>query len=211
VIDIHDLHELQQQQAIMVGELQHRTRNLITVVRLIAQQTLAQTGPTERFRACFNDRLAALSRVQGLLSRSDQQPITIRALIRAELDALGFAGVQARVVLEGPPVVLRKASVQTLALALHELATNARKYGALAGEQGELWVDWNSYTTENGQQRLSLVWLEEGISTPPEGGPIRRGYGRELIEKALPYALNARTSYSLGNSELRCDIDLPLA
>ncbi len=116
VIDIHDLHELQQQQAIMVGELQHRTRNLITVVRLIAQQTLAQTGPTERFRACFNDRLAALSRVQGLLSRSDQQPITIRALIRAELDALGFAGVQARVVLEGPPVVLRKASVQTLAL-----------------------------------------------------------------------------------------------
>ncbi|MCG5249350.1 histidine kinase, partial [Methylorubrum extorquens] len=98
-----------------------------------------------------------------------------------------------------------------LALALHELATNARKYGALAGEQGELWVDWNSYTTENGQQRLSLVWLEEGISTPPEGGPIRRGYGRELIEKALPYALNARTSYSLGNSELRCDIDLPLA
>jgi PAS domain S-box-containing protein len=211
VIDIHDLHELQQQQAIMVGELQHRTRNLITVVRLIAQQTLAQTGPTERFRTCFNDRLAALSRVQGLLSRSDQQPITIRALIRAELDALGFAGVQARAVLEGPPVVLRKASVQTLALALHELATNARKYGALAGEQGELWVDWNSYTTENGQQRLSLVWLEEGISTPPEGGPIRRGYGRELIEKALPYALNARTSYSLGNSELRCEIDLPLA
>ncbi len=210
VTDIHETHELQQRQAVMVDELQHRTRNLLTVVRAIAQQTMAQTGPSALFREQFNDRIAALSRVQGLLSRSDQEPITIRALVQTELDALGAATMRERVALQGPRVVLRKASVQTLALALHELATNARKYGALASEQGVLRVSWDTYTAEAGEQRLSLTWLEEGISTPEEGSPIRRGYGRELIEKALPYALKARTSYELGGTELRCSIDLPL-
>ena len=209
-MDIHELHELQQRQSVMVDELQHRTRNLLGVVRSIAQQTMARTGPTELFREQFSDRLAALSRVQGLLSRSDQEPITIRALIQTELDALGATAMRERVALEGPRVVLRKTSVQTLALALHELATNARKYGALASEQGELWISWDTYTTEAGEHRLSLMWLEEGIRGVREGSPIRYGYGRELIDKALPYALKARTSYELSEAELRCSIDLPL-
>ncbi|MCG5249488.1 sensor histidine kinase [Methylorubrum extorquens] len=210
-MDIHELLELQQRQTVLVDELQHRTRNLLTVVRSIAQQTMARTGPTELFREQFNDRLAALSRVQGLLSRSDQEPITIRKLIQTELDALGLTVLGKRITLEGPRVTLRKASVQTLALALHELATNARKYGALASGQGELWISWDTYTTEAGEPRLSLMWLEEGISGPQEDSPIRYGYGRELIEKALPYALKAHTSYELSEAELRCAIDLPLS
>lgn len=209
-MDIHELHELQQRQAVMVEELQHRTRNLLTVVRAIAQQTMAQTGPTALFREQFNDRLAALSRVQGLLSRSDQEPITIRALVEMELDALGATDMRERIAVEGPRVVLRKGSVQTLALALHELATNARKYGALSREQAELWVSWDTYTAEAGEQRLTLTWLEEGIGRPHEDNRIRRGYGRELIEKALPYTLKAHTAYELGENELRCSIDLPL-
>lgn len=210
-MDIHEMHELQARQAVLVDEVQHRTRNLITVVRSIAQQTMARTSSSEQFREQFNDRLAALSRVQGLLSRSDRQPITIRALIETELHALGATAMPGRVALEGPNVTLRKASVQTLALALHELATNARKYGALAGDQGELWVGWDSYTAEAGERRLSLVWLEEGIRTRPDGSPARRGYGRELIEKALPYALKARTRFEIGANALRCTIDLPLS
>ncbi len=210
-MDVHEMHELQARQAVMVDELQHRTRNLITVVRSIAQQTMARTGPTDQFREQFNDRLAALSRVQGLLSRSDQEPITIRALIRAELDALGTPALLERVALEGPVVALRKASVQTLALALHELATNARKYGALSDDRGELWVSWDTYGTDDGERRLLLTWLEEGTAqADDEQGAARRGYGRELIERALPYALKARTSYALRDGELRCAIDLPL-
>ncbi|AWN38919.1 histidine kinase [Methylobacterium radiodurans] len=210
-MDIHDMHELQTRQAVLVDELQHRTRNLLTVVRSIAQQTMLRTGPTKLFREQFNDRLAALSRVQGLLSRSDQQPITIRALIQAELDALGAEATRGRIALDGPPVRLRKASVQTLALALHELATNARKYGALAGDGGELWVSWDTYRGETDEDRLSLMWLEEGIApSGDEVGAVQSGYGRELIEKALPYALRARTSYQLSAGELRCSIDLPL-
>ncbi|ACL61228.1 PAS domain S-box protein [Methylobacterium nodulans] len=209
--DIDALRQLQEQQTVVVAELQHRTRNLITVVRSIAQQTLATSPSLEAFRTQFNDRLAALSRVQGLLSRADQEPVTIRALIQTELDALGAAGMQERIVLDGPPVALRKDSVQTFALALHELATNARKYGALSNEQGRLTVTWRAHVPEGGGRRVVLHWVEKGISHSSEDqSPIRRGYGRELIERALPYALQAKTSYELGESELRCSIDLPL-
>ncbi|MDR7039787.1 PAS domain S-box-containing protein [Methylobacterium sp. BE186] len=212
--DIDDLRQLQDEQKVMVAELQHRTRNLLGVVRSIAQQTLAQTGPTEAFREQFSERLAALSRVQGLLSRSEQEPITIRMLIETELDALGASAMQDRIVLEGPVVRLRKAAVQTFALALHELATNAHKYGALTTEHGQLRVTWRTYEAAGEGRRLALEWLEEGISRPrEEQSPVSKqlGYGRELIERALPYILKARTSYELGETALRCSIDLPLA
>lgn len=198
---------------VMVAELQHRTCNLLAVVRSIAMQTLIRTGPTEAFTRQFSDRLSALSRVQGLLSRSEQAPITILMLIQTELDALSADAVRDRVVLEGPSVRLRKAAVQTLALALHELATNARKYGALSSESGRLSVSWQTHKTDAGQRRLVLDWVEEGIKGPcgEYGAVVQRGYGRELIEQALPYALRALTSYVLSETDLRCRIDLPLS
>ncbi|HEV2541444.1 MAG TPA: HWE histidine kinase domain-containing protein [Methylobacterium sp.] len=210
-MDIHDLHDLQERQSVLVAELQHRTRNLLGVVRSIAHQTMVQTGPTERFREQFNDRLAALSRVQGLLSRSEQEPITLRTLIRTELEALGAGDFSDRIHVAGPPVRLRKASVQTLALAMHELATNARKYGALTTEHGRLSVTWRADRNEQGGGNLLIEWIEEGIRRPRETyGPMRRGYGRELIERAMPYALNAKTRYELGETRLLCAIELPL-
>ena len=210
-MDIHELHDLQERQAVLVAELQHRTRNLLGVVRSIAHQTMVQTGPTERFREQFNDRLAALSRVQGLLSRSEQEPITLRTLIRTELEALGAGDFADRIHVAGPPVRLRKASVQTLALAMHELATNARKYGALTTEHGRLSVTWRADRNEQGGGNLLIEWIEEGISRPRATyGPMRRGYGRELIERAMPYALNAKTRYELGETRLLCAIELPL-
>ena len=208
--DIDDLRHLQEQQDVMVAELQHRTRNLITVVRSLAEQTMSRSASMDVFRRRFYDRLAVLSRVQGLLSRSSIEPITLHTLISTELDALGAWEAADRIELDGPPVRLRKATVQTFALALHELATNARKYGALAGRAGRLSVTWRTYT-ENGRMRLALHWNETGIERPrEEPATDRRGYGRELIEKALPYTLDARTRYELEETTLHCAIDLPL-
>jgi PAS domain S-box-containing protein len=207
--DVQQLKELQERQEVMVAELQHRTRNLIAVVRSIAGQTMAQTGPTEAFREEFNHRLEALARVQGLLSRSDEEPITIEALIRLELDALGAKPEPGRIDVEGPAVRVRHSVVQTLALALHELATNARKYGALSSETGRLDVRWHVYSDARGE-RLALKWEEVGGQPPKTGGDARRGYGRELIEQALPYSLNAKTSVEHDAAGLRCTIDMPL-
>ncbi|ACB26202.1 sensor histidine kinase [Methylobacterium radiotolerans] len=210
--DIDDLRQLQERQQVMVAELQHRTRNLLGVVRSIAKQTMAQTGPGETFRQRFNDRLSALSRVQGLLSRSDQEPITLRSLIETELAALDAPAMQARIRLHGPVVRLRKATVQTFALALHELATNALKYGALTTAHGRLSVTWRTYRADDGGGRLLVEWVEEGLVRGPELADAvpRGGYGRELIEHALPYALKATTSYELGATALHCSINIPL-
>ncbi len=209
--DVQALKELQARQEVMVAELQHRTRNLIAVVRSIARETLASKGPTDAFREAFDGRLEALARVQGLLSRAEQEPITLRALLALELDALGPAGGE-RVSLDGPSVRLRPGIVQTLALALHELGTNARKYGALSGGEGRLAVRWRLSGDDEGR-RLRIEWQEEGLSPPDAARAApgaRGGYGRRLIERALPYALGAQTAYELGPTGLRCAIDLPL-
>lgn len=204
--DIHALHQLQERQRILVAELQHRTRNLLAVVRGIAHQTIDEAASLTEFRALLDDRLRPLSEVQSLLSRSDAEPITLEALLRLELTAVGAEGE--RVSLAGPAVTLRNAAVQTLALALHELATNARKHGALAGPTGRLAIRW-SVLADAGPDRLRLDWTETGVA-PADRSGTRMGYGRELIERALPYSLGARTGFSLESDGLRCFIELPL-
>ncbi len=211
--DIDKLRRLQEQQRVMVAELQHRTRNLIAVIASIAHETLARTGPGASFVAQFDDRLAALSRVQGLLSRSAESPITLEALVRMELQALGIG--ERPVGLDGPPVVLRRSTVQTLALAIHELATNARKHGALSTARGRLAVGWHIRVADEGggsRRWLVMDWVETGIPPQPDGADRRacRGYGRELIEEALPFALGARTRYELDARGVLCRIELPL-
>jgi two-component sensor histidine kinase len=102
--------------------------------------------------------------------------------------------------------------VQTLALALHELATNALKYGALGASDGELSINWHLVQGPDGERRLQVEWVERGLAVPPlEEGVSRRGYGRELIERALPYQLKAETHYELGPDEVRCSINLPVS
>ena len=205
---------------VVVAELQHRTRNLLAVVRSIANQTLASSDSLDVFRIRFEDRLGALARVQGLLSRSDQDPITLEMIVRLELAALGADETLNRMRLSGPDVPLQNSMVQTLSLALHELATNARKYGALANERGRLAVEWRVIAFEHGEKRLTLDWTETWVATRtgtaqgPEGTAAdeepRHGYGRELIERVLPHSLGAITRYELNETSVRCTIDVPL-
>ncbi|RVT95794.1 PAS domain S-box protein [Rhodovarius crocodyli] len=207
--DVDDLRQLQENQSVMVSELQHRTRNLIAVVRSISDQTIGSTPDVAGFRAKFNLRLAALARVQGLLSRSDEEPITIGTLVRSELAAvLGTAMDPGRVTLRGPEIVLRNRDVQTFALAIHELATNAQKYGAFASPTGRLSVTWQTHNDGSGGDRVCLDWVEDGI-VGRSASETPGGYGRELIERALPYSLGARTSYVIGREQVRCSIELP--
>ncbi|HYZ62422.1 MAG TPA: CheR family methyltransferase, partial [Acetobacteraceae bacterium] len=146
-IDVHETRELQNQQSVMVAELQHRTRNLIAIVRSLADRTMETSMSVQDFQERFRDRLAALSRVQALLSRlGATERVTIDDLIRAELSAVGALdgeGHGKQVELDGPSDIrLRSVTVQTLALALHELATNALKHGAFAVPEGRLRIGW---------------------------------------------------------------------
>lgn len=208
--DIDDLRQLQERQGVLVAELQHRTRNLITVVGAMSKQTLRNATTLEEFRDRFADRLSALSRVQGMLSQlTVGQRVTFDELLRSELAALNTA--DDKVTLSGPAdVELRSADLQTFALALHELATNALKYGALASDDGRLTVQWEMITDDDGISRLRVDWRETGVDVPQVAEEQRGGgYGRELIEQALPYQLDAKTSYEITPEGVHCVIDVP--
>lgn len=204
--DVTDERRRAEVQRVLVHELQHRTRNLITVVRSIAEQTLAAGGSPENL-AHFDQRLQALSRVQGLLSRPEDAPINLGELIVMELEALGSGAFADKIVIAGPEVPLQRSAVEMLSLAIHELLTNAVKYGALLTGTGRLSVTWRVEETPP-DRRLVLEWIERGVAPCVSG---RNGYGRMLIEEALPYSLGARTRFDLGTDGLSCSIDLPLS
>jgi PAS domain S-box-containing protein len=206
--EIHELRQLQEEQKVLVRELQHRTRNLMAIIASIARQTGARAESLDEFLPAFDNRLSALSRVQSLLSQPGDAPIALGELLKLELDALGAAVGSNRIQLQGPDAALPHGSVQTLALALHELATNARKYGALAAEDGTLSVHW-TIGQAAGETRLTLEWVEDrGSFQPP--ATTSGGYGRQLIEKALPRVLGAETRYEIGERGVRCLISIPL-
>ena len=158
--------------------------------------------------ADFQARLRALSRAQGLLSQFGSDTAEVGALVRAELAAHTEVGPP-KVVVSGPRVRLTARQVQNFSLALHELTTNAVKYGALRDNTGQLSVTWTADRDEKGRRRLTLDWIESGVEVEP-GADTRRGYGRLLIEQALSYALRARTEFVLGEDGVRCRIQLPL-
>jgi PAS domain S-box-containing protein len=208
--DIEDLEQLYGRMRVLVSELQHRTRNLLALVRSIAAQTIGTSaGDAKQKYADFNERLAALSRAQSLITRAESERVDLESLLRAELAALrGSAG--ATIEIRGPTVALPPMHAQTLALVVHELATNALKYGALGIPGGQLSVVWKTAQDEAGNRTLHMEWREAGVKVTPEH-ERRRGFGRELIEEALQFSLDAHTDLRFGPDGVACSIALPLA
>jgi two-component sensor histidine kinase len=208
------LREGQDRLVSVVAELQHRTRNLISVVGTIASRTLKASKTFDDFEASFQDRLEVLGRTQGLLFRTQEGGrVTFDELINTELAAqcVPVEG-NGRVTLDGPKgVPLRSRTVQSLAMALHELMTNAVKYGALKQPNGHLAVRWRQETeAESGKPWLQLDWKESGVEMPPLGAkPHGSGQGRELIERVLPYQFDAQTTFAMEADGVHCTISLP--
>ena len=209
VLDISERKRAEQTNVMLIAELQHRTRNLLAVVDGLAEQTLASCKTLADFAVPFRQQLATLSRVQGLLSRGEASPVMISELVELELRALGAKPDGIRVVMSGPDVALPSRSVQILALGLHELATNARKHGALAAPDGRLLVTWNVAEPE-GSRRLMLRWEERGIVARGDADAGRVGRGRTLIEESLPFQLDAETQLEIGPDSVRCSVSLAL-
>jgi two-component system, chemotaxis family, CheB/CheR fusion protein len=165
------------------------------------------------FKASYRDRLEVLGRAQGLLFRKKEgDRVTFDELIEAELAAHSIrVGENGPVTLDGPKGVrLRSSTVQTLAMVLHELIANAVRYGALKQPNGRLAVRWSLETVgESGKPSLRLDWKESGVVMAPF--PHRIGQGRELIERALAYQFDARTTYDMEANGVHCTISLPIS
>jgi PAS domain S-box-containing protein len=207
--DIHELRGLKESQDVLLAELQHRTRNLIAMVQAIARRSARTSSTMAAFVTDFEQRMRALSRAQSVLPASGEGTIDIRILIDTELAAHAEASRGDRVLTKGESVGIPVGSAQVVALALHELSTNAVKYGALHEESGRLMISWTVDDDASGPV-LHVVWRETGVSVPPASDRTRKGYGSELIERALPYQLGASTHLEFVADGVRCDIRIPL-
>jgi len=192
------------------AELQHRTRNLLALVRSISTHTLDSAHSLQHFGRQFNSRLAALGRNQSCFTRHDVPP-TLGEIVKMELEAQSAEIDDKRVRIAGPPVALTSSTAQIMTLAIHELAANALQHGALAVDGGRLGVTWSVETGDPGPAaRLRLSWRESGLPLGSDFRPTHWGFGRELIEQVLAYDLLALTRFEFTPDGLHCSIDIPV-
>ncbi len=203
-INITERKRLEEREKLLAREVEHRNKNLLGVVQSVVRLTTAST--TEEFRQAVAGRLEALDRVHGVLNRERRQEIDLRDLLLEELAAYRL-NAPGRVRLEGPPAPLDAGTAQPLAMAVHELATNAAKYGAFADPSGVLEVTWELAGDAEGE--LQLDWRESraGAVEPPR----RQGFGTRLIRSVVQRQLGGAVSLGWETGGLHYRIALPLA
>jgi two-component system CheB/CheR fusion protein len=190
-------------QQLLLGELTHRVNNTLTLAQSIAHQTMRGSTSIEDFGERFEARLLALARAHSVLIGSEWKGGDLGMLVRNELAPYGSENPQ-RFAVEGEAVSLPPDLVTSFGLVLHELATNAAKYGALSRVSGTLNVSWQ-INQRNNQRLLTIIWSELG--GPTAKPPTARGFGTSLIEKGIPNATVKREFRAEG---MVCTIELPL-
>ncbi len=198
-IDITERKEAEERQAILAREVDHRARNALAVVQSIVRLTHANS--TENYKAAVEGRLGALARAHGLLSEFRWQGADLKRLIEDELAPYRTADAN-KIIAVGPDVILQPASAQTLALAIHELATNAAKYGALSSSAGQIRLRWDL-----NHSGLRLEWTESG--GPRVAPPIARGYGTRVVTASVEGQLDGRAVFEWRSEGLRCTMSIP--
>lgn len=183
---------------LVTQELKHRIGNLLTVVNAVARQTFSDSSPQKL--EDFSARLYALAAAQKLLIDSEKRSAPLDEIVRDALAAHYPSGGGAK--LSGPELPLDGRRAHALTLALHELATNAVKYGALSVEEGWIEVSW-----EHSDLGLDLVWREHG--GPPVAKPTRRGFGTQLITRNLGVAFGGKVDLTFNATGVECRLRAP--
>ena len=184
--DISDRKKAEQHREMLVGELSHRVKNSLATVQTIASHSLREASDLESFRETFVGRLMAISKCHDLLIDATRNDADISQLVRDQVLPYAQGGIDRQVTMSGPPLMLGPEAAHTFGLILHELATNAAKYGALSSAQGRLDISWKRGSDPTKSEAI-LTWVERG--GPPVTPPTRRGFGSVLIEQSLSHAL----------------------
>jgi len=200
--DVHERKVAEEHQRLLINELNHRVKNTLASVQGIAFQTLRGEVSLAEARARFEARLMALSAAHNLLTEENWGGASLERVVDDAVEHL--AGEAGRFDVRGEPLRLAPRAALALAMALHELGTNAAKYGALSVEGGRIAIHWS----QSGD-RLRLEWRESG--GPPVEPPSRRGFGSRLIERGLAADLGGSAALHFDTSGLRCEIEASLA
>ena len=190
----------------LLAERQHRVRNTLAVVRSIARRTAERSEDVDGMLSHFESRLNAFSRVQAAGTGSPGQGVELRRIVDDELMAVATReGSHLRI--KGPDICLKARVAESMSLAIHELATNAVKYGALSADKGRIRVNWE--VTRNGVgDELRFDWIETGLDSPPTVS--HEGFGHEMLLRSLPYDLGAETSIEFKRDGMRFSMNMPV-
>jgi PAS domain S-box-containing protein len=207
LIDLTKHRQEQAQSRMLIDELNHRVKNTLSTVQSIVWQALRKAAPAEVIRESIESRLVALSRSHDLLTREKWERVGLRELVNGALKPFEVvAGRTQHFVITGDDVRLPAKATLALGIALHELATNAVKYGAFANETGCILIDWKIESTPDGK-RLILRWREK--DGPPVTPPTRKGFGSQVIERGLAHELGGKVNVDYRADGLVCTIDIP--
>jgi len=195
------LRESEERVALLTNEIDHRAKNMLTVVAGLVHLTRADT--VSAFKESLLGRIAALANSQRLLSESRGQGADLARLIADELAAFHAPG-QERATWSGPAVTLSPTAIQSMVMVLHELAANATKYGALSVDKGRVAIDWS--LREDGA--LRLLWSESG--GPPVAEPPRRGTGMSIITASIRSQIGGEVTFTWRPEGLLCELVVPI-
>lgn len=200
--DITERKEAERYQRLLMNELTHRGKNLLTLVQAIAMSSLSGSVSLAEARKVLTQRIEALARSQSALAARDFKGAAVAEIVRAEIE--GFSG---RVATSGPDVILGPRRARTFTLLVHELATNAVKYGALSATQGTVAIRWSAEDAGAGA-RFRFQWRERG--GPAVAPPSRAGFGRSLLEKAAALDFATQPKIDFAPDGLTYEFDAPL-
>ena len=191
-----------ERQELLIAELNHRVRNILTLIRGLVEQSKSDVVSVEQFTANVSDRIQALARAHEQITRGNWNAASLRGLIDTEMQA--YLGEKAeRIIFHGGDAIVRPDAYATLALVIHELTTNSAKYGSLADSQGQIDI---TITFEE-DDALVIQWVES--LGPPVRPPLRRGFGSTVIERSIPFELGGKVEVSYPISGLRARMIVP--
>jgi PAS domain S-box-containing protein len=204
--DISERKRNEEKIQLLLREVNHRANNMLSVVQAVARRTIAATS--EEFIARFENRIQSLAASQGLLVRNEWMGADLGELIRSQLghfsDLLGT-----RIELRGPSLLINASAAQTLGMALHELATNAGKYGALAEDGGHISIEWSLAPGESGNEVFLMNWRERGGK--PVSAPSRQGFGSTVLGRVVSDSLDGKVALEFEYSGLSWRLECPAA
>jgi PAS domain S-box-containing protein len=204
--DVTARKQAEDQQRFLLDELNHRVKNTLATVQSIAAQTLRSTSTPAQFKDAFEGRLLALSKTHNLLTRSSWREANLHDIAEQELSPYRRAGE--RVSIEGPSVNLPARHAINLGLVLHELVTNAAKYGALSTPNGHLSLSWSVTPNSDRPPQLRIHWQETG--GPPVEPPKRQGFGSRLIRRSIEGELAGDIVLNFASGGVSYDLSVPL-
>lgn len=205
VRDITERKSAEEHQELLIAELDHRVKNVLAQVAVVATSTRQASRSIDEFVQSLDGRIQSMAAAHTLLSKSGWQNVGLDVLVRNKLAAYM---TDANIAISGPAVMLASAEIQAVARVLHELATNAAKYGALSSVDGRVSLTWD-YQPNGNATNLILLWRELG--GPPVPSNVQPSYGTNLIRNLIPHELGGAVDLIFATTGARCRIEFPLA